>query len=99
MTVGKFDAVPLDSDTALLFSMELKLEDRDLLYQKWIWDGIMAESFIFVTADVAGLADEELEAFCRISPMIEKQSTVTLARARSGFDFVNFNFKILEDEE
>lgn len=95
---GKFDAVPLDSDTVLLLSTEAMLDGIDVLYQKWIWEGIEAESFIFVTDDVSALSDESLEEFCRTSPMLEKESKMTIKRSSNGFDFVNFNFRVLEDE-
>ena len=73
---GKFDAVPVESDTVIIVSLEVKLDEYDILYQKWYWENIYAESFIFSTADVAIMSDEELETFARSSPMIKLESSV-----------------------
>ena len=42
---NKFDAVPLEKDTNVLFQLNAPLGDYDVLYQMWNWDGITAESF------------------------------------------------------
>jgi len=88
----KFLCVPVDDDTAILFSLECKLSERDILYQKWNWDGITAESFIFVSDDVAELTDAALEKEVRTSPAVKRDSSITIKRSDSGFTFVNFNF-------
>jgi len=93
---GKFDAVPVESDTAVLASLESRLGDYEVLYQKWIWDGIQAESFIFENGDVDGLDDEALEALARSSPMLSPGGSVTVKRGED-YSFVNFNFLVLED--
>jgi len=99
--MNKFSNVPADDDTAILFSLEVKLGERDILYQKWslVCDGITAESFIFINGDVANLTDAELEEEARISPMIKSDSSITIKRSDSGFTFVNFNFVIDSDDE
>ena len=56
----KFSNVLVEDDTTILFSLECKLGERDILFQKWLWDGITAESFIFVSDDVADLTDAAL---------------------------------------
>lgn len=82
-----------EEDTNILFSLEAKLDPYDVLYQKWQWDGISAESFVFVSKDVVGPSDEEMEREARTSPLIEEKSEVTIKRSESGFTFVNFNFE------
>jgi hypothetical protein len=42
---NKFDAVPIENDTTVLFQLNATLGDYDVLYQMWNWDGITAESF------------------------------------------------------
>ena len=88
---SKFDAVSVESDTKILASFEAKMDEYDVLYQKWLWDGIRAESFVFAAADVAAMSDDELEAFARSSPMIQLESSVTVTRGEA-YAFVNFNF-------
>lgn len=89
--MSKFSNVPVEDDTKVLFALESKLGDRDILYQKWFWDGITAESFIFVSDDVSSLSDVELETEVRSSPMVGSGS-VTIVRSDSSYTFVNFNF-------
>ena len=63
----------------------------DVLYQKWHYDGVNAESLIFEDKDVSGLDDNEIEMNVRTSPLLSENSQITLVRS-SGFTFVNFNF-------
>jgi hypothetical protein len=62
------------------------------LYQKWFWDGVTAESIIFVNEDVAGKTDDEIEGEVKASPLLKENTAITIKRAESGFTFVNFNF-------
>ena len=41
---GKFGKAPAEDDTTILLETEVKLGIYDVLYQKWRWDGIVAES-------------------------------------------------------
>jgi len=96
--MSRFSNVPVEDDTAILCSLECKLGEMDVLYQQWIWDGITAESFIFINDDVAMLSDAELEKETRSSPMMKSDSGITIKRDDSGFTFVNFNFVIDNDD-
>ena len=57
MLSNKFKQVPIDEDTEILFQEEKKLGQYDVLYEKWCWDGINAESIIFANEDIANLDD------------------------------------------
>ena len=89
----KFDAVPLEKDTNVLFQLNATLGDYDVLYQMWSRDGITAESFIFLSSDIADLTDDEVKTLAISSPMIKADSDLTLVRHEDGYTFVNFNFK------
>jgi hypothetical protein len=89
---NKFTAVPLEKGTNILFELNATLDDCDVLYQMWCWDGITAESFIFLSSDIADLTDEKLKALAKSSPMIKADSELTLVRHVDGYTFVNFNF-------
>jgi len=91
----KFANVPEDSGTTTLFRSPMKLGELDILYEKWRWGGIDAESIIFANEDVEALSDEDLEALVRQSPIVEKDSKVTISRL-AEYSFVNFNFKVEE---
>ena len=93
MMSDKFDAVPIEADTQILFQLNAKLDDYDVLYQMWVWDGITAESFIFLSTDIATLTDEEVKTLAKSSPMIKEDSELTMSRNAEGYTFVNFNFK------
>ena len=90
---SKFNDVPVEADTIILYSQgaTLGLGPYEILYQKWFWDGITAESIIFADDDVSGLDDSEIEAEVRESPLVQADSKITIARS-SGFTFLNFNF-------
>jgi hypothetical protein len=91
---GKFDGVPVDEDTKILAQLETNLGNYRVLYQKWFWDGITAESIIFDSQDVANLTDDEILAEVKESPLVAKDSKTTISRSESGFTFVNFNFVV-----
>ena len=88
----KFNNLPVEEGTKIMFSHEVKFGPCDILYQKWSWEGVIAESFVFDSRDVVELSDEELIAEAKTSPAVQKESQVTIKRNASGFDFVNFNF-------
>ena len=90
----KFKEVPIEKDTKIIFRNEMKFGKHDVLYEMWIWDGSTAESVIFASKDVIELTDDELEEEFRLSPLLkDKDSEITINRAKSGFTFINFNFE------
>jgi len=90
---NKFTAVPIEQDTNILFQLNATLEDFDVLYQVWSWDGVTAESFIFLSSDISDLTDDEVKTLAKSSPMIKADSDLTMVRHEDGYTFVNFNFK------
>ena len=90
---GKFDGVPTEEDTKIIFRHEVKFGEYDILYEKWLWDGITAESIVFDSKDVEGLSDDEIIEDAKSSPLVESDSDVTIKRSDAGYTFVNFNFK------
>jgi hypothetical protein len=56
----KFNNIPIEEDTKILFQKQGKLGGYDIRYEIWSWDRIEAESFIFSNEDVAGLTDQEI---------------------------------------
>jgi hypothetical protein len=92
-TTDKFNKVPLEDDTVILFQTEAKLGKYDILYQKWFWDGITAESIIFADEDVNDLEEEEIIKEVKASPLLKNDSKITFKRSGTGYTFVNFNFE------
>ena len=64
-----------------------------MLHQIRTWEGIRAESLLFLADDVAHLDDEALERMVGASPMVKPGSSLTVARERDGYTFVNFKFE------
>ena len=87
----KFNDIPMDKDTKILFSSPMKWGDLDIVYQKWNWEGIAAESIIFLNEDVKEMSDESLETDVRDGPLVREDSQMTIKRG-DDFTFVNFNF-------
>jgi hypothetical protein len=92
---SKFANVPLEEDTTIVNQLEAILGIYPVLYQKWVWDGIAAESFIFANEDIASLSDEDLAKEVKESPMFDQYSQITVKRTDDGFTIVNFNFNVL----
>ena len=88
---NKFENIPVEEDTKILFSSPMKWGELDIVYEKWYWEGINAESVIFLTEDVKELSDEALEADVRDGPLVKSTSQVTIKRL-DKYTFVNFNF-------
>ncbi len=91
---GKFDNVPVDDDTRIILQLETRLGPYDVLYQKWVWDGITAESLIFSNEDIAGIDEEDLIREVRASPWTKGDTDITVKQSESGYTFVNFNFEV-----
>ena len=89
----KFKNVPVEEDTRILFRIKAKLGKYQVLYERWSWEGISAESFIFESVDISNLTDEELEQEVRKSPLVKMDSAVTIKLLDVGYTFVNFNFE------
>ena len=87
----KFDNVPVEDDTKILFSTPTKFGEYDVLYQKWFWDGITAESLIFAKDDINNTTMADLEDEIKNSPLFNEKSQMTTS-AKNEYAFFNFNF-------
>ena len=83
----------IEENIRIIFQQEVKFGEHDVLYQKWTWDGISAESIIFSSEDIPELKDQEIEKQVRASPICKKGSSITIKRTDSGYTFINFNFE------
>lgn len=89
-----FSNVPVEFDTTILSQRNIKIDNLDALYQKWFWEGVKAESLIFIASDVDALNDSALESLAKQSSLPSTVSSFTFKRNAGGFTFVNFNFTI-----
>jgi len=89
-----FINLPVDDDTTILSQCALKIDNLDALHQKWFWDGVKAESLIFIASAVDALNDTALESLAKQSKLPTNDSSFTFKRNSNGFTFINFNFTI-----
>jgi|APSaa5957512622_1039677.scaffolds.fasta_scaffold24443_1 hypothetical protein len=90
---GKFDSVPVEEDTKIIFSQQMMFGEYDILYQQWFWDGTYGESIIFLSEDISTISAEELETMIKSSPIVKSDSGITMSRLKAGYTFVSFNFE------
>jgi len=86
-----FENVPIEEDTNILQQEEKTIGNFRVLWQKWFWDGIKAESVIFITEEVINLSDEDLSDL--VQKNVPTTSATTISQSQSGYTFVNYNFE------
>jgi len=89
----KFKDISIDKDTAILFEEQMKFGKEDIVYQKWIFDGIVGESIIFYAKDVEYLGEDELKQYVNDSGLVNANSSITISKNDVKYTFVNFNFQ------
>ncbi len=89
----KFKDVPEDDETYTEFRREFKFGEYDVLYEKWSWEGITAETLVFVSEEIASMQIHALEDFVRESSLVKEWTNMTIKENDNGFTFVNFNFE------
>ena len=90
----KFKNVPIDDDTRILFQAVKKLDEYEVLYQQWSWDGYKGESIIFSDDDIKDLSENEIKEIVKTSSVLkDKESNLSFSQSGSGYTFVNFNFE------
>ncbi|WP_026449580.1 hypothetical protein [Aequorivita capsosiphonis] len=88
----KFKNVPVEDDTQIIASLEVKIDTYDVIYQKWNWDGIYAESIIFHNDDVAQLTKDQIINEVERCPGLIKEGSQITFKKLDTYTFVNFNF-------
>ncbi len=92
---SKFEKIPKESDTKILYQEERKFGQIDAMYQKFLWEGVVTESVIFLNRDISDLSDEEIEDKIKEKGLLNPFSDVTISKSNLGFTFANFNFEVL----
>lgn len=88
----KFKDVPVENDTQIIFSTEAKVDQYDVVYQKWHWDGIYAESIIFHNDDIAQLTENQVRREVAACTALVKDPVRMTYKKGEKYTFVNFNF-------
>lgn len=88
MINNKFSQVTQDSDTKITYSEVIELHGFDaftVLHEKWIWDGIEAQSYIFYNEDIKELTEKDL---------LKKIGKIDATYSKGEiYTFINFDFK------
>jgi len=95
---GKFENVPVESDTVILLEKIHTLGGFEVLYQIWRWENYQGDSIIFADEDVADLEEEDIKNMVKNDSVCQPGSSLTFKRGESGFTFVNFNFEDVEPD-
>ncbi len=93
-----FDNIPLDEDTQILLSSEMKFGELDCVFQAWIYEHIQGNSLIFHSDDFKNQTDEELKNWILSSSEIVQSKSVrkmTVSRnpEEHPYIFINFDFR------
>lgn len=92
---NKFVNVPVEEGTIIKKNTIIGVSGLQVLHQKWVWDGIAAESLIFIADEVDQLDDDKITLLALSSKLPRVDSKFTIAREREGYTFINFNFLYL----
>ena len=87
----KFKNLTTDSDTKIIFRKDMAVNGLDAIHEQWNWDGIVAESLIFTSKEVASISDDMFTFILSANSLLESRSQITIKRLEE-FTFVNFNF-------
>jgi len=95
MQTDKFLNLPVEPETEILESDVIYVGERECLLEKWRWDGVYAQSIVFLMEDVDALSDRQLiDLLISEAILKEDDKSYTLKRNAGGYDFINFNFSV-----
>lgn len=94
----KFKNIPMDDDTKILLTSNLKFGELDCVFQAWVYDHIQGNSLIFLSDDLKLGTDEELKRWILATSEIVQDKSIrkmTISRnpEEHPYVFVNFNFQ------
>jgi len=87
-----FNNRPVDKDTKVLSRRYLTFDGHDVLWEKWLWDGIRGNTLVFVASQFEGVADDELDRIARQIAGLPGEASTTLKRT-GDYIFFNFGFR------
>ncbi|WP_092689868.1 hypothetical protein [Tranquillimonas rosea] len=91
MVRKQFQNIPRESDTTIILRADAHIDDLEVLYEKWCWGGIYAESIVFLASDVAGYTDEQISDLVN-STAVPQGEEDTIVRRSGDFVFASLNF-------
>ena len=95
--MSKFDQVGVEEDTTIILTKEMQFDGIDCRFEHWTFDGIIGQTLIFVTDEIADKDTDDIVADLRQSGLIKEGSVTT--KESNGYTLLNFNFEVAEDQE
>ena len=89
--MDKFKNVGMDEDTRLIEDKILKYKDIDVLYQKWVWEGVIGNSLIFTKEDIKKF---NIHNIIDEMEIIKNKNKITTNKD-DKFYFINFDFEVM----
>jgi len=83
----------LDEDVRIRRTSYQRVAGIPVLFEEWVWDGILARSAIFLRRDVGSWSDQQLIAFLRNQAGIDVGDQVAISRKAGNHIFVNYQFQ------
>lgn len=90
--VRRFSGRRIESDTKILSTKFLQVDGRDILVESWRWEAIKGKSMIFLSEQVAGLTDVEVQSLAREIAGLTEDEKTTFKRGPE-FTFFNYAFR------
>jgi hypothetical protein len=82
----------IEEDTRILHVDYRRVQDIPLLIERWSADGVTGSTAVFLTEQVAGMSDSEVQRFLEDRAGVDLAGGVTITR-RETHTFVNFGFE------
>lgn len=88
-----FADIQNDPDTRIIGHSFHHINDLNIKYENWIWDGVKADSYIFIKSELMDLSDEEIKGLLSNHFDVDPLISFTI-RDQNQFKFFNCNFKL-----
>lgn len=91
--INKFEHLPIDTETQILLSSEMKFGEIDCTFQAWVWDSIQGNSLIFRASDLGNRTDDDLKNWITSeSEIVQSKSSMKISRNAQNQDYIVVNF-------
>lgn len=87
----KFKDIPVEEGTTIIASIVANISCYAVVYQKWFWDEIYAESIVFFNEDIIKLSEQQIKNEVENTGLLNDNSQMTFKKDEK-YTFVNFNF-------
>lgn len=97
--INKFEQLPIEVDTQILLSSEMKFGEIECTFQAWIWSSIQGNSLIFRASDLGNRTDDDLKNWITSeSEIVQSKSSMKIYRntQNQAYIVVSFDFQVMD---